>query len=195
MNEFEIDDIELDDVDEKIENIDEIYDLDNESVDNLDLDEDFIEWKNGITADLDEATLKALYKDADKRNPYECEMVDAVYNSEYETQKIFKIDEVSNEVLRDENGLFVSDTSRSKGTQVPDEFYEDEDGIYIREVKDYHDADNLIANIKSQTYDRYTAFGDDIDLTYVVAPNFSIHDADRIQMACDALDVNIEWLK
>ena len=70
----------------------------------------------------------------------------------------------------------------------------DENGVHLREVKDYHNVSNLKQNIKHQTEDRRGAFGDDVDLTYVVAPNFTLEEAEELQDYVEnKLGVDLEW--
>lgn len=157
-------------------------------------DLEFQAWREGITADLDQATLEALWKDVEFRSPREVELVDAALHPEYESQMIFRTDEVTGRALRDENGEWVTDIRRSAGTQVPDGFLEDDLGLHIREDKCYGSAANLMRNIEYQTAARRAAFGDNADITYVISPKFTVEEADRIQQFCeDTLGVSLEW--
>ena len=61
-------------------------------------------------------------------------------------------------------------------------------------MKDYHNVNNLKQNIKHQTEHRRSAFGNDVDLTYVVAPNFTLEEAEKLQDYVEnKLDVDLEW--
>ena len=157
-------------------------------------DPDFQAWCQDLTADLDQATLEALWKGPDCRSPREVELVDAALHPEYESQMIFRTDAETGQALRDEVGEWVTDTRRSAGTQVPDGFYEDELGLHFREEKCYSNASNLMRNISDQTAARRAGFGDDVDITYVLAPKFTVEEAERIQQYCEeTLGVNLEW--
>lgn len=154
----------------------------------------FQAWSREITADLDQDTLEALWKSADCRSPREVELVDAALHPEYESQMVFRTDEVTGRALRDESGMWVTDVRRSAGTQVPDGFLENESGLHLREDKCYTRAADLMRNIREQTDARRTAFGDDVDITYVLSPKFTVGEAERIQQHCEEeLGVRLEW--
>ena len=155
---------------------------------------DFQEWAQAMDF-LDEPTQIAVYKDAAERSPVETELADAAYHPEFEPQLIFKTDAETGEVLRDTDGNFVMDSHRSSGTQAPDLFRQDESGdIYLIEDRNYSDIYNLERNITEQTAARRAAFGDDVDITYNVAPKFSVKDAEHLQNYLEnVLGVNLTW--
>jgi len=159
-------------------------------------DDGFAQWSDTMTQlnpDMDEASLQALWEDPCSRTPHQVELADAVLHPEYETQLSFAIDETGS-ALRDENGDWVEMPYGAKGSQRPDGFLEDTEGIHLREQKCYHDLGNLMHNIEAQTDDRREAFGEDVDLTYVVAPNFTVEEAERLQRYCEEdLGVSLEW--
>ncbi len=157
-------------------------------------DPDFAEWCSQITADLDQETLAALWKDVEDRTPREVELADAALHPDFESQKIFLTDDETGQALRDEEGNWLTAGRRLAGSQAPDGFLEDEEGIHLREQKNYTSAANLLRNIASQTADRRAAFGQDVDLTYILAPHFTVEEAEKIQQYCEnELGVSIEW--
>lgn len=155
---------------------------------------EFQEWAQAMDF-LDEPTQVAVYKDAEDRTPLETELADAAYHPEFEPQLIFKTDAETGEALRDADGEFVMDSRRSAGTQAPDLFRQDEAGdIYLIEDKNYSNLYNLERNIAEQTAARRAAFGDDVDITYNVAPKFSVQEAEHLQNYVEnVLGVNLTW--
>ena len=144
---------------------------------------------------LDDPTKAAVYQSADKRTPVETERVDAVYHLDYTPQRIFKTDEQTGQALCDAEGNFVLDTRRNAGTQAPDLFMQDNDGkVFIIEDKNYSNLYNLKRNIAKQTADRRTAFGNDVDITFNVAPKLTVGQAEKLQDYCEnQLGVHLVW--
>lgn len=144
---------------------------------------------------LDDPTKAAVYQSADKRTPVETERADAAYHPDYTPQRIFKTDEQTGEALRDAEGNFVFDTRRNAGTQAPDLFTQDENGkVFLIEDKNYSDLHNLKRNIAKQTADRRAAFGNDVDITFNVAPKLTVGQAEKLQDYCEnQLGVHLVW--
>lgn len=202
---FESKDIDLEDkgLDFEGEDIDlEDKDLDRPEGDPNDLGQktndihsnpDFLEWSKPL-GHLDDQTLQALWKDIQDRSPREVELVDAALHPEYESQKIFLTNETG-KAMQDEQGNWITETHRISGSQAPDGFFQDPEGVvHLREQKNYTNASNLMRNITEQTASRRAAFGDDVDITYTLAPNFTVQQAEKIQAYCeDKLGVSIEW--
>ena len=81
-----------------------------------------------------------------------------------------------------------------KGSQRPDEIKFTEEGIDIREVKNWSNADALARNIEKQSADRYEMFGEDIhDLTYIVSPKFTLEECDKLNETCQNSGADIEF--
>lgn len=155
---------------------------------------EFQEWSSQMDF-LDPATQLAVYKDAADRSPLETELADAaLHSSDYAPQLIFKTDETG-AALRDSEGNFIMDNWRSAGSQAPDLTRMDENGdISLIEDKTYSNVNNLICNITAQTEARRACFGDDVDITYNIAPKFNVGEAEKLQKYCeDKLHVNINW--
>lgn len=151
---------------------------------------DFAAWKDDIqeqNPDLSDAALDALWTAPENRSWHQTEMADEALHPEYDRQTSF--------LLNDETGELEEVPYGTKGSQRPDGIFFAEDGITsIREDKNYGSISNLERNMEKQTADRRELFGDDIDLTYVVAPRFTVEEAENLQQFCeDDLDVNIEW--
>lgn len=144
---------------------------------------------------LDNPTKAAVYQSADKRTPMETERADAVYHPDYTPQRIFKTDEQTGQALRDAEGKFVLDTRRNAGTQAPDLFMQDENGkIFLIEDKNYSNLYNLKRNIAKQTADRRAAFGNNVDITFNVAPKLTVKQAEKLQDYCEnQLGVHLVW--
>ena len=165
----------------------------NQKLDDIHFDPDFQEWSKSLEH-LDDQTLQALWKDVQDRSPREVELVDAALHPEYESQKIFLTNETG-KAMQDEQGNWITETHRISGSQAPDGFFQDPEGVvHLREQKNYTNASNLMRNITEQTASRRAAFGDDVDITYTLAPNFTVQQAEKIQAYCeDELGVSIEW--
>lgn len=161
------------------------------------LSDPFGEWTqemHDLAPELTDETLEALWEDPDKRDYSETELVDTALHPDFEPQRSIQIDPETGEALRDENGDFLDAPYGSKGSQRPDGMKVDDTGVYLREAKNYSDLNNLKQNIRHQTEDRKAAFGDDVDLTYVVAPNFTIEEAEKLQAYVEGkLGQNLEW--
>ena len=144
--------------------------------------------------DLSDEELEALLTPADQRDYMQTELVDTIRNPDYIPQLSLRTDPETGEALLDENGFFVECPWNTKGAQRPDGMLVDDTGIHLREVKNYGDLNHLMHNIRDQTENRETAFGEGVDLTYVVAPRFTVEEADKL---CDyvenTLGQNLEW--
>lgn len=163
-------------------------------VDDITQTPEFQEWSAQMDF-LDPASQIAVFKDAADRSPLETELADAaLHAADYEPQLIFKTDETG-AALRDSEGNFIMDNWRSAGSQAPDLTRMDENGdISLIEDKTYTNVNNLMHNIKEQTEARRACFGDDVDITYNIAPKFDVGDAEKLQKYCeDKLHVNINW--
>ena len=183
--------MEFDDYTEDMEALDEAPEM-------TELDEmlqELPDWEEDTEAEgMDDALMEALEKSPDERNWMDVELVDSYRHPDYETQRSFWIDPETSWAMRDDYGDWIGCNRSTFGAQRPDLWLEDEYGIHIREDKCYHDINSLTQNIRSQTQDRREAFGEDVDLTYVVAPNFTVAEAERLQNYCEnKLDVNLEW--
>lgn len=157
-----------------------------------------LDWEQDTLAEQadtpDPALMEALGKAASERDWIEVEQVDSYRHPEFETQMSFQVDPTTGKAMQDEFGEWIQCSRNTPGAQRPDLFMEDEDGIHMREDKCYHDVTSLTQNIRQQTEDRRAAFGDDVDLTYVVSPNFTVVEAERLQNYCEnRLGVNLEW--
>lgn len=154
-------------------------------------------WKlemDDLGAELSDDSLDALWEDPNKRSYQQTELVDIALHPDYEDQRSILVDTETGKAVQDEYGNFVDCSRNTKGSQRPDGMLVDENGVHLREVKDYHNVNNLKQNIKRQTEDRRNAFGDDVDLTYVVAPNFTLEEADKLQDYVEnKLGVDLEW--
>lgn len=158
---------------------------------------DFDFWKHemkDLSAELPDDALVALWEEPDNRSYQQAELVDIALHPDYKDQRSILVDAETGKAVQDESGDFVDCSRNIKGSQRPDGMLVDENGIHLREVKDYHNVYNLKQNIKHQTEDRRRAFGDDVDLTYVVAPNFTLEEAEKLQDYVEnKLGVNLEW--
>lgn len=136
----------------------------------------------------------ALLKAPAERSWREAELVDIYRHPKYQAQIAFATDPDTGETLRDEEGELIRCSRNTRGAQIPDGFYEDEMGIHIREVKNYSDPRNVMAEIAVQAHERKSAFGNDIDLTFILSPKFTVEEAERIQRyASDFLNVEVEY--
>lgn len=158
---------------------------------------DFDYWKDemeDLGTELTDDTLQALWEKPDNRIYQQTELVDMALHRDYEGQRSILVDSETGKAIQDEFGNYVDCSRNTKGSQRPDGMLVDENGVHLREVKDYHNVNNLKQNIKHQTEERRSAFGNDVDLTYVVAPNFSIGDAEKLQDYVEnKLGVDLEW--
>lgn len=158
---------------------------------------DFDLWKlkmDDLGAELTDDTLDALWEEPNNRSYRQTELVDTALHPDYEDQRSILVDVETGKAVQDEFGNFVDCSRNIKGSQRPDGMLVDENGVHIREVKDYHNVNNLKQNIKHQTEDRRSAFGDDVDLTYVVAPNFTLEEAEKLQDYVEnKLGTDLEW--
>ncbi len=142
--------------------------------------------------ELTEKMLSVLEVSPDARTWQETEIADYLRYPNFETQKSILTDETGI-ALVDDNGEFVECPRNTKGAHRPDGFYIEDGKIHMHEIKNYHDVNNLKQNIAEQTEKRFASFGDDIDLTYVLAPNFSVEESDELQEYIESLGANIEW--
>ena len=158
---------------------------------------DFELWKHemdDLGAELTDDTLDALWEEPDNRSYQQTELVDIALHPDYEDQRSILVDAETGKAVQDESGDFVDCSRNTKGAQRPDGMLVDENGVHLREVKDYHNVNNLKQNINHQPEDRRGAFGDDVDLTYVVAPNFTLEDAEELQDYVEnKLGIDLEW--
>ena len=147
-----------------------------------------------LLPDLDEETMEALATAVGDRDWRQTELVDLARHPDYDGQRSILVDLETGEAVLDENGEFVDCARNTPGCQRPDGMLVSESDVVIREVKNYSDLANLKQNIKHQTEARYTAFGEGLDLTYVVAPNFTVGEADELcRYVEDELGANLEW--
>lgn len=138
--------------------------------------------------DLSEADHQALETATEDRSWRQSERADSIRNSGYATQMSFG---------KDKEGKVVVVPHGSRKSQRPDEIRMDANGrIDIREVKDYHNIHSLMNNMRKQAQDRHALFGEDIDLTFVIAANdFSVEDAMRLQdFVENTLHAHIDWI-
>lgn len=133
---------------------------------------------------IDDLTIEQLFKSPDQRTWRGCENVDALQHPDYSTQTSFG---------KSETGDYEEVEYGTKGSQRPDEIRVTDEGIDIREVKNWSDADSLVRNIREQAEDRYELFGDDLnDLTFVVSPKFSLEECDKLEEACRESGADID---
>ncbi len=153
------------------------------------------EWTEPEAAlEVPENILEALETAPDQRSCYQTELVDSYRHPDYDPQFSFMTDRETGQALLDEQGDLIPCSRNTKGSQRPDGYMEDDMGRHLREAKCYHDLDNLKNNIRQQTEARFTALGPETDLTYVVAPNFTLEQAEQLQQFCEEdLGVNLEW--
>ncbi len=156
-------------------------DVETEILEETDGYEEFCQSMLEQKPDLTEADLEALWTPAGERNYMQTELVDTLRHPEYEAQRSILTDPETGMAVLDENGEFVECPRNTKGAQRPDGMLVDDTGVHLREAKNYGGLNNLINNIREQTANRETAFGQDVDITYVVEPRFTIEEADRLQ--------------
>lgn len=187
---------------DQISDLEELGDIDSTEVtsDTSHADElisDYDLWKqemDDLGSELTDDTLDALWEEPDNRSYRQAELVDIALHPDYEDQRSILVDAETGKAVQDEFGNFVDCSRNTKGAQRPDGMLVDENGVHLREVKDYHNVNNLKQNIKHQTEHRRNAFGDDVDLTYVVSPNFTLEEAEKLQDFIEnKLDVDLEW--
>ena len=158
---------------------------------------DFDLWKHemdDLGMELTDDTLDALWEDPDNRSYQQTELVDIALHPDYENQRSIQVDTETGKAVQDEFGNFVDCSRNTKGSQRPDGMLVDENGVHLREVKDYHNVNTVKQNIKHQTEDRRNAFGGDVDLTYVVAPNFTLKEAEELcNYVENGLGIDLEW--
>ena len=143
---------------------------------------------------LTEKEQAALEKPADERNWRETEHADAARNSDFQAQKSYATNPETGAVLRDKDGNLVECAPNEKGSVRPDLIKNSDNGIEIRENKNYTNVNNLMQNIKHQSEQRKANFGEDVQQTYVVAPKMSVEDAARLQDYVEnKLGVNLEF--
>lgn len=175
----------------------EYDDTEYEEYDEAEEMEETPDWKDSFLdahPEFTEEMLECLDKSPTERTWQEVELADSLRHPEFQTQKSFLTDPETGEVLRDEDAEFIECARNTKGAQRPDGICIDDEGIHIREDKTYSDLTNLMHNICEQTQTRRTGFGDDVDLTYVVAPNFTVEQADKLQAYLEEdLGVNLEF--
>lgn len=141
--------------------------------------------EHGVDSEKLQTALDTRVED---RSPRECELADLWRHRGSHDQVVFR---------PDENGAFHEADSkwRTKGSQVPDLYCEDEDGVHIRELKDWHNIDALADNIDAQAAKRSEAFGEEADVTFVVAANeFTIEEAEGLQQHCEENGIGLEFM-
>ena len=135
----------------------DLYDIDdyNEEMDDKvrDFETDFITSEYHDMG-IDDSTIEQLFKSPDQRTWRGCENVDALQHPDYNTQISFG---------KSETGDYEEVEYGTKGSQRPDEIRFTDEGIDIREVKNWSDADALARNIREQAEDRYELFGEDLN--------------------------------
>ena len=184
---------DLEDVQEEPENLYEDLDLSDpkdiaQEKENLYVKQALLDQKNVLS----DQKLEALSKSPLDRSWQEVELVDSLRNPGYEAQNSYPTDAFG-QVLRDENGDLITCARNVAGSQRPDLIMEDAEGIHIREDKSYKDIDSLERNILEQTEKRQEGFGENVDVTYVVAPKFTVEEAEKLQNFCQELGVNMEF--
>ena len=184
---FDIYDLDDEDIDETISDVESLRitdtDFDSEFLDEF-ADDEWSETMQEFVPDLDEETLAALRLDPLSRSPRQVELVDAARHQEYQAQQSF---------ILDENGDVTECPYGTKGSQRPDLIYVDDSGTHIREQKIYGSVYGLMTNIAEQASARQQLF-EDVDQTYVIAPTFTIEEADKLQQYLEEdLGVDIEW--
>ena len=133
-----------------------------------------------VSPDISEDTLQALWTNPAQRDYMQTELVDIARNPDYVPQRSLLTDPDTGLVVTDENGEFTECPRNTKGAQRPDGMYVDDTGVHLLESKNYHNLNNLMQNIREQTEKREAGFGSDVDITYSVAPNFTIEEAERL---------------
>lgn len=144
--------------------------------------------------ELSAEMLQALQTSPTERSWQQVELVDQYRHPMYDAQRSFATDPDTGEVFQDENGELLECPRNTPGAQRPDLYLKDENGIHLWEDKISYNLDALKTSIRKQTEDRRRAFGDDVNLTYVVAPTFTIEEADKLQDYCEnRLGVHLDW--
>lgn len=134
---------------------------------------------------IDDATIQELMNAPDDRTWRGLENVDALQHPDFDTQKSF--------ISNGEYG-YLETSYGTKDSQRPDEIRFSEQGIDIREAKNYSNVDSLIQNISKQAKDRHELFGEDLnDLTFVVSPKFTLEECERLYQTCHDADADIEF--
>lgn len=133
---------------------------------------------------LDDTTIQQILKEPDDRSWRGCENIDALQHPDFFTQQSF---------IKDGEGYRDAEYGE-KGSQRPDEIKFTEEGINIREIKNWSNADALARNIEKQSAERYEIFGDDLhDLTYVISPKFTLEECEKLSEACQDSNADIEF--
>ena len=158
-----------------------MYDIYDAEIDETDMDA-----TEQDTDDITTATAILQFMEApDCRSWKDCEILDALQHPDFEVQKSY---------ISDEDDGFCETAYGTKNSQRPDEIRFTEDGIDIREVKNYSSVSSLIQNISKQADTRHGLFGNELnDLTFVVSPKFTLEECDRIAQACQDADADIEF--
>lgn len=149
----------------------------------LDINEDSVV-SQYIDMGLDNTTIQQILNEPDERSWRGCENIDALQHPDFDVQRSF---------VKDGEGYREAEYGE-KGSQRPDEIKFTEEGIDIREVKNWSNADALARNIEKQSADRYEMFGEDIhDLTYIVSPKFTLEECDKLNETCQNSGADIEF--
>lgn len=170
----------------------DVYEIDDDSEETKDVKYDY---ETELSTDyltahyrdmgLDDSTIDQLFMDPDQRTWRGCENVDALEHPDYSTQISFG---------KSENDDYEEVAYGTKDSQRPDEIRFTDQGIDIREVKNWSDADALVRNIRDQAGERYELFGDELnDLTFVVSPKFSLEECDKLEETCRESGADIEF--
>ena len=174
----------MEEVDDVVENEDittEVEDIQEEEL--TDIPVDIVEQykKAGLT----NAEIEALFTSPTERSWRQVEMVDEVRHREFETQRSF---------IQGEDGYRDAQHSE-KGSQRPDLYKCTDEGIELREDKNWSRAKALSSNITNQAGDRKELYRDELkDLTFVVSPKFTLEEADYIADTCYKAGADVEWM-
>lgn len=134
---------------------------------------------------IDETTIQQLMNAPDERTWRGLENIDALQHPDFDTQKSF---------ISDGEDSYLETSYGTKDSQRPDEIRFSDNGIDIREAKNYSNVDSLIQNISKQAEDRHELFGKDLnDLTFVVSPKFTLEECERLYQTCHDADADIEF--
>lgn len=146
--------------------------------------------RSGASSETAIELYHAMETPEHKRTWRQTELIDKIYHGQYETQNVYIKNPETGKVER----LFQG--KRVAGSQAPDSIRFEGSNIYIREIKNYTNMNNLIQNIKQQTQKRRELFGSNLkELTFVVEPNqFTLGEAKCLYEHCKSTGVNLEWI-
>lgn len=133
----------------------------------------------------DEDQIEAYLTLPEDRTPRQHEIVTEMLHPDYIPQVSYIAD----------SGEYFEVPYGTSGSQRPDLVKLDEGHLSMLEAKCYTDVDNLIHNMKEQTALREEGFEENLnDITYIISPNFTIEDADKIATAMADSKADIEWI-